>query len=142
MELYSVLCKVHSASLYIMYYRLLLVFRDGFNSKQTVFFVMFGSDEKTEINAYRQTKFVLRCPPCANCFQYTVIIKVLEYLCQCINQHELLTLYAKLNQHMNRMTMVFVVIAAIFTTKGKVEKADIHLCRCHYVLQLNIQHGI
>ena len=124
-----------------MYCRLLLVFRGGFNSKQTVFFVMFGRGGKTEINAYRQTNFDLRSPPYANCFQY-MVIKVLEYLCQCINQLELLTLYAKLNQHMNRMTMVFVVIAALFTRKGKVEKADIHLCRCHYVLQLNIQHGI
>jgi len=46
-----------------------------------------------------------------------------------------------LMQHLNRMTMVFVVIAAVFTTKGNVEKADVHLYRRH-VLLLNIQHGI
>jgi hypothetical protein len=34
------------------------------------------------------------------------------------------------------------LIAAIFTPKGKVEKTDIHFYRCHYVLQLNIQHGM
>lgn len=91
-ESYGVLCKVQSASLYIMCCRLLLVFRGYYDSKQTLLFVMFESDEKT--NSYRPINFDSCSPPYANRF-WNKVIKFQEYLCQCVNQHELLTLYAK-----------------------------------------------
>jgi hypothetical protein len=83
--------------------------------------------EKQKLVLIGKLILIYAFPPYANYFWNTAITKVQEYLCQHFNQLDLLAYMQNFVQHLSRMTMVLVVIAAIFTTKGKVEKAAVSM---------------